>query len=102
MFGSACARLSAPVSQMQLLYRLPETEGRAGGRVPVRSEPMGIHPQPDFCPILRRGKLRPRELRLLLQSHTVSPEKQYRILVEVASWLRLPKVKSQLWGLLPV
>ena len=30
MSGSTCARLSAPTSQMQLLYRLRETEVRAG------------------------------------------------------------------------
>lgn len=30
MSGSTCARLSAPASQMQLLYKLWETEVRAG------------------------------------------------------------------------
>lgn len=43
--GSTCARFSAPVSQMQLLYRLPGNRGQGRG---WRCRPRGICTQPHF------------------------------------------------------
>lgn len=44
MSGSTRARLSAPTSQMQLLYKLSETEVRAGARLQT------VRAQRDPCP----------------------------------------------------
>lgn len=76
MSGSTCARLSAPTSQMQLLYKLPETEVRAGAGDAGESR-TGTHaPSWNYCPTLQREKLRPRKSRLLLQDHMVNLREQ--------------------------
>lgn len=56
MSGSACARLSAPASQIQLLYKLWETEVRPGVGGAGASGPGSRHTSWDYCPIRQRGK----------------------------------------------
>lgn len=92
MSGSTCARLSAPTSPMQLLYKLPETEVTTGFGVQGCGAQGNLH-RTGMTTLVSKGKLRPRELKPLHHGDTVSPGKQ-QDRKAVAARLRLHEFKS--------
>lgn len=100
MSGSTRARLSAPASQMQLLYKLSETEVRAGARlqaVRAQQDPTLLGLLPQFS----KGQT---EAQRVQATCPWSP-REFREAAGLSgdtSWLSLPKFKSGSATFLPV
>lgn len=74
MSGSTCARLSAPTSQMQLLYKLRKQRAGRGLGAPGSQGPGGPTSSPDDGPIVQRGKQAQRVEAASPWSHSKSRE----------------------------